>query len=51
MRSIDMAVRYGCFQCGKIHPTKEEAVRCHNAHVQPIEDHPNPPVIKWWKGR
>lgn len=46
-----MTVKYMCFHCGKMHRSKEEAVRCHNAHVQVVEKHPNPPVIKWWKGR
>jgi rubredoxin len=44
-------VRWGCFRCGKVYQTKEGAVRCHNAHVQPIEDVPNPPRIRWWAGR
>jgi len=46
-----MAERWSCFQCGKLYDTKEGAVRCHNAPVQHIEDHPNPPKLRWWAGR
>jgi len=46
-----MAERWMCFYCGRRHGTKEEAVKCHNAHVQQVFDNPNPPKIRWWAGR
>ncbi|MEM2839647.1 MAG: hypothetical protein QW505_05450 [Thermoplasmata archaeon] len=46
-----MAERWMCFYCGRVHDTKEKAIKCHNAHVQPIAKHPNPPKIRWWAGR